>query len=121
MIITIEGNPDEFAALVLELQEQQSVRPRFVPETANEPCDSAEMVATGVSDTAIPMSFKKAREKCGLTQQEVATRLGIDQSAVCLWETGKTKPRSSQLLKIAELYNCTVEELLRGHPETAEQ
>ena len=59
------------------------------------------------------MSFKRAREKCGMTQHEVAKHLGIDQSAVCLWETGKTKPRTSQLLKIAELYGCTVEELLR--------
>lgn len=65
------------------------------------------------------MSFKRAREKCGLTQQEVALHLNVDQSAVCQWETGKTKPRSSQLLKIAELYNCTVEELLRDVPETA--
>lgn len=65
------------------------------------------------------MSFKKAREKCGLTQQEVATHLNVDQSAVCQWETGKTKPRSSQLPKIAELYKCTVDELLSDTPEAA--
>lgn len=63
------------------------------------------------------MTFRIAREKCGLTQQEVATRLGIDQSTVCLWETGKTKPRSSQLPKIAEMYNCTVDELLADTSE----
>lgn len=66
------------------------------------------------------MSFKKAREKSGLTQQEVATHLNVDQSAVCQWETGKTKPRSSQLPKIAELYNCTVDELLNDIPDAAE-
>lgn len=58
------------------------------------------------------MSFKKAREKSGLTQQEAATKLGVDQSAVCQWETGKSKPRATLLPKIAKLYGCTVDELL---------
>lgn len=58
------------------------------------------------------MGFKKAREKSGLTQQEVASRLGIDQSAVCQWETGKTKPRASLLPKVAAIYGCTLDELL---------
>lgn len=58
------------------------------------------------------MSFKKTREKSGLTQQEAAANLGVDQSAVCQWETGKTKPRATLLPKIATLYGCTVDELL---------
>lgn len=58
------------------------------------------------------MGFKQARERTGMTQQEVATKLGIDQSAVCQWETNKTKPRASLLLKVAAIYGCTVDELL---------
>lgn len=59
------------------------------------------------------MKFKEAREKSGITQQRVATILGVGQSAVCQWETGKTKPRASLLPKIAEIYGCTIDELLR--------
>lgn len=59
------------------------------------------------------MSFKSAREKVGMSQNEAAKALGIDQSTVCLWEIGKTYPRASLLLKVSELYGCTVEELLK--------
>lgn len=59
------------------------------------------------------MRFSSAREKAGLTQAEVAKALGVDQSAVSLWETGKTAPRAALLPKLADLYGVTVDELLR--------
>lgn len=59
------------------------------------------------------MTFFQARQKAGLTQSQVAKALGVDQSAVCLWETGKTSPRVATLFKIAKLYGCTVDELLK--------
>jgi DNA-binding XRE family transcriptional regulator len=39
--------------------------------------------------------------------------LGVDQSTVHLWEVGKTNPRAALLPKIAQLYHCTVDDLLR--------
>lgn len=59
------------------------------------------------------MGFASARKNAGLTQNEVAERLKIDQSAISLWETGRTKPRASLLIKLAGLYLCTVDELLK--------
>lgn len=59
------------------------------------------------------MSFLSAREKSGLTQREVAEHMGVDQSAVSFWETGKTRPRAALLIKLAGLYHCTVDELLK--------
>ena len=64
------------------------------------------------------MSIKKAREKSGLTQQDLAKTLDIDQSTVCLWETGKTQPRAKLLPSIAEILGCTVDELLRHDTST---
>lgn len=60
------------------------------------------------------MSFLSAREKVGLTQKEVAEKMGVDQSAVSFWETGKTSPRAAMLVKLAGLYCCSVDELLKG-------
>lgn len=57
--------------------------------------------------------MKKAREKVGFTQREVAEKLQIDQSSVSLWETGKTAPRASVLVKLSKLYCCTVDDLLK--------
>lgn len=58
------------------------------------------------------MSFSYARKKEGFSQEQAARELGVDQSSVCLWETGKTMPRASMLPKIAKLYGCTIDELL---------
>lgn len=60
------------------------------------------------------MSFKEQRKRAGLTQMEVAKQLGVTDSAVNQWETGKTTPNTKRLSELARLYNCTVDELLRG-------
>ena len=65
------------------------------------------------------MSFAAARTKTGLSQREVAKKLGITDAAVCLWETGKTMPRATLLPKLAALYGCTVDELLREDDTSA--
>ena len=58
------------------------------------------------------INFKKARLRAGLLQKDVADALGVDKSTVCLWETGKTKPRANILPKVAEILNCSVDFLI---------
>lgn len=60
------------------------------------------------------MGLVSARKKAGLSQSEVAKALGITNSAVCQWETGKTAPRAFLLVKLATIYDCTVDELLKS-------
>lgn len=59
------------------------------------------------------MSFSKARTNAGLSQLKAAAELGVTDAAVSMWETGKTAPRAALLKKIAKLYGCTVDELLK--------
>lgn len=59
------------------------------------------------------MSFKEQRKRAGLTQMEVAKQLGVTDSAVNQWETGKTTPNTKRLSELARLYNCTIDELLK--------
>lgn len=59
------------------------------------------------------MEIKKKREQLGLTQAELAKEMGVDQSAVCLWETGKTLPRAKLLPKLAEILKCSVDDLVK--------
>ena len=59
------------------------------------------------------MSFKEARKKAGLTQAQVGDALGVTGAAVVQWEKGQTRPRASLLVKIAQLYCCTVDDLLQ--------
>jgi DNA-binding transcriptional regulator YiaG len=39
-------------------------------------------------------SIKELREKQGLTQEELSNTLNVGRTAVTMWETGKTFPRS---------------------------
>lgn len=54
------------------------------------------------------------RKSKGLTQQEVADRLGVSNKTVSSWETGASCPDISMLPAIAELFEVTCDELLRG-------
>ena len=62
-------------------------------------------------------TFKLLRTQSGLTQKEVAQRLSIHQSNISDWETNIARPEYENLIKLAVLYNVTIEELL-GLPET---
>jgi transcriptional regulator with XRE-family HTH domain len=58
------------------------------------------------------MGLVTARKNAGLTQADVAEQLGITDSAVAQWETGRTLPKTALLPKLAALYKCTIDELL---------
>ena len=59
------------------------------------------------------MGFRKARLLSGKTVEEVKTALGVSGVTVWLWETKKNRPQADNLLQIAKLYGCTVEDLLQ--------
>lgn len=58
------------------------------------------------------VNIKKAREKVGLTQQELANELGVVQSTVAMWETQNSLPRTDKLPTLAKILGCTIDELL---------
>ena len=53
------------------------------------------------------------RKTNGMSQEELADRMGISRQAVSKWETGASDPSTSNLLTLAKLFNTTAEELLR--------
>ena len=53
------------------------------------------------------------RCKIGMTQAEMAERLGVTNKAVSKWETGKSKPTTNTLRKMAALFGLSVDELLQ--------
>ena len=57
--------------------------------------------------------LKERRVNANLTQANVAKELAIDQTAVSQWETGACMPRLTNLFKLAKLYGCTVDELVK--------
>ena len=57
------------------------------------------------------------RRRTGLTQAQLADKLGVTNKAVSKWETGKAKPSTNQIRKIAVLYGLSVEQLLNKREE----
>ena len=52
-----------------------------------------------------PNECRQAREKLGMTQAEFAEALGIQQSAISDWETGKRKIRQRDAMAFKALVN----------------
>lgn len=59
------------------------------------------------------ISIRTKRVAAKLTQAELAKRLGVYQGAVSQWESGMTNPKLDKLKAMAELFGCTLDELLR--------
>lgn len=59
------------------------------------------------------VNIKEAREKAGLTQQDLANELGVGQSTVAMWETQKSLPRTDKLPALAKILGCTIDDLLK--------
>lgn len=57
------------------------------------------------------------RRKSGMTQTDMAERLGVTNKAVSKWENGKSKPTTNTLRKMAALFGISVEDLLRIREE----
>lgn len=51
-------------------------------------------------------NIKKAREAAGLTQKELAEKLGISVAMISRWEKGTRNPKMSTLTKIADAIGC---------------
>lgn len=57
-------------------------------------------------------NFRKIRQEAGLSQKEVAKKLGIYQSNVSDWENDISRPEYERLIQLTKLYGCTIAELL---------
>ena len=55
----------------------------------------------------------RARMAAGLTQGQLAERIGCAQKDVSRWENGVCKPGIDKLLRIADVTGCTVDALGR--------
>ena len=56
--------------------------------------------------------FKQLRLSSGMTQEELAKRLGVSRSTIGMYETGARTPDADTLEKIADLFNVDVDYLL---------
>ena len=56
--------------------------------------------------------IKELRKKAGLTQAELAEKIGTTQERVCRWERGKIKPSLPMLVKLAAVFGVAITDLI---------
>ena len=59
--------------------------------------------------------IKELREKCKLTQAELAAKLSVSDKTISKWETAKGYPDISLLEPIAKIFGISITELLSGN------
>lgn len=57
-------------------------------------------------------SLFQARKKSGLSQEEVAGKLGVSRQTISKWELDETLPDIRQSKKLSNLYHLTLDELI---------
>ena len=68
-------------------------------------------------DMTIGKRIAQLRKEKGLTQEELAVRMGVSPQAVSKWENDQTCPDISALPALSKLLGVTVDELLGCEPQ----
>ena len=58
------------------------------------------------------MEIKKLREAAGFRQYELAALMGVKQASVSAWESGTAMPSAANLVKLADILQCSVDAIL---------
>lgn len=58
--------------------------------------------------TDVTLSIRYLRESAGLTQGELAQKLGVSRITILRWETGENEPRSRHIRDLARILDVPV-------------
>lgn len=54
----------------------------------------------------------RARNKVGLTQQELADQMQVTKSTISNWENGYSNPNLEKAIRLSDILNCDVKDLI---------
>lgn len=59
-------------------------------------------------------NLQNLRKAKGMSQEELAEKLDVSRQAVSKWETGETSPETEKIIMICDLFDCTMDDLIKG-------
>ncbi|MDN3113981.1 S24 family peptidase [Enterococcus faecalis] len=71
-----------------------------------------------MTNNIIGTQISLLRKKFGLTQEDLANKLGFSKQTVSNWETGLKTPRMGAIQKIADLFNVSKSFIIEGIDES---
>lgn len=73
-----------------------------------------------VMNVEIAQRLAELRRERGFSQEGLAEQLGLSRQAVSKWERAESAPDMGNLIALADLYEVTLDELLRVSPEVVD-
>jgi len=70
--------------------------------------------------SAIAARLRQAREQAGLSQGQVAKKLGLHRPTISEIEAGRRKVSAEELSRLAELYDVSISWLTKDEPEVSD-
>lgn len=58
------------------------------------------------------------RKRDNISQEELAEKLDVSRQAVSKWESGSGYPETEKLIRLCEIFNCSMDALIKGKIET---
>lgn len=65
--------------------------------------------------------LSKLRKENNYTQEQLASVLGVSRQAISKWESDITYPETDKLIRISDLFNCSLDYLLKDTDEQTNQ
>ena len=62
--------------------------------------------------------LSKLRKENNYTQEQLADILGVSRQAISKWESNITYPETDKLIRMSELFDCSLDYLLKDAEET---
>lgn len=62
--------------------------------------------------------IRRARQACGMTQQELGDRVGVSKATVSKWETGDGEPQPAEAVALTQIFRrqrLTLQAIYRRH------
>lgn len=57
------------------------------------------------------MTIEALRVSKSMTQEQLASEIGVARSTIAMWETGEAMPRADKLPELAKILGCSIDEL----------
>lgn len=56
--------------------------------------------------------IREYRKKCGISQQDLADRIGVKNQTISSWELNRTEPKMGQIEKMAMIFGCNKSDIM---------
>lgn len=58
------------------------------------------------------MNLRDLRKRAGMKPSDLASKMAVDTTTITRWETGMRKPDINSLVKLSQILDCSIDDLL---------